>query len=614
MKLIFLLDYRLNRIFITKPLTTKTMTFLSPKISRTACDGRTPPSIQSNCWTMVFSFVICVYILFSRLGELPLISPDEGRNAEVAREMSQSHSWLVPTYDGLVYLDKPAFYFKTIALSFSLFGESEGVARLSSALFGFSLLVVAFLFCRKVYNQRTAILAILIITTTPLFIAFSRFVIFDMSLAFFVSAAIFACFLAEEGEEKWRLHWYLIAALSAGIATLIKGPVGFIIPSLVVTIFNGLEGRLGVMKHVFALRNWTAFFVIVLPWFVGLSLLRPDFPYYGIMKESIARFTTTEFHRTAPFYFYAPIIAGTFFAWSLLLPESIVAAWQKRKSWSRADRLFIVWAVIVVLFFSASQSKLPGYILTAVIALGILTARVFAMALSNSSGRAARTVWRATIPLLLLNSMATLLMGVIAFNPEILTSRLRFKHELSDLFIPTFLPMAISFGVVAILSALAFRTRNTRLTFVAFISFPLLLVSANFDILALYAQSRSSRSLAEHISITLPADAELACLQCLPNGLPFYLKRLITVLSEDGKELTSNYIVFTLNSNKLWPEGIVPTAQWHHWLATRSHPVYLLAKKDRLAQLKDIALEYGVKVVDVGSDYSAALLPTPAEK
>jgi hypothetical protein len=563
---------------------------------------------------MVFSFVICVYILFSRLGELPLISPDEGRNAEVAREMSQSHSWLVPTYDGLVYLDKPAFYFKTIALSFSLFGESEGVARLSSALFGFSLLVVAFLFCRKVYNQRTAILAILIITTTPLFIAFSRFVIFDMSLAFFVSAAIFACFLAEEGEEKWRLHWYLIAALSAGIATLIKGPVGFIIPSLVVTIFNGLEGRLGVMKHVFALRNWTAFFVIVLPWFVGLSLLRPDFPYYGIMKESIARFTTTEFHRTAPFYFYAPIIAGTFFAWSLLLPESIVAAWQKRKSWSRADRLFIVWAVIVVLFFSASQSKLPGYILTAVIALGILTARVFAMALSNSSGRAARTVWRATIPLLLLNTIATLLMGVIAFNPEILKSRLRFKHELFDLFIPTFLPMAISFGIVAVLSVLAFRTRNIGLTFVAFISFPLLLVSANFDVLSLYAQSRSSRSLAEHISITLPADAELACLQCLPNGLPFYLKRLITVLSEDGKELTSNYIVFTLNSNKLWPEGIVPTAQWHHWLATRPHPVYLLAKKDRLAQLKDIALEYGVKVVDVGSDYSAALLPTPAEK
>ena len=259
------------------------------------------PSLKPNRWILVFSFILSAYMLFGRLGGLALISPDEGRNAEVAREMSQSHSWLVPTYDGLVYLDKPAFYFKTIALSFSLFGESEGVARLSSAFFGFSLLVVVFLFCRRVYDQRTAMLAMLIIATTPLYIVFSRYVIFDMTLAFFVSSTIFACFLAEECEEKQRNRWYLIAALSAGIATVIKGPVGFIVPTLVIAIFNGVEGRLGVMKRAFALRNWIIFFAVVLPWFVGLSVLRPDFPYYGIMRESVARFTTTEFHRTRPF-------------------------------------------------------------------------------------------------------------------------------------------------------------------------------------------------------------------------------------------------------------------------------------------------------------------------
>lgn len=568
-------------------------------------------SLKPNRWILVFSFILSAYMLFGHLGELPLISPDEGRNAEVAREMSESHSWLVPTYDGLAYLDKPAFYFKTIALSFSLFGESEGVARLSSAFFGFSLVVVVFLFCRKMYDLSTAILAMLIITTTPLYIVFSRFVIFDMTLAFFVSSTIFACFLAEECEEKQRIRWYLIGALSAGIATLIKGPVGFIIPTLVIAIFNGVEGRLGAMKRVFALRNWGVFFAIVLPWFAGLSLLRPDFPYYGIMRESIARFTTTEFHRTAPFYFYAPIIAGTFFAWSLLLPESIVAAWQKRKGWSRSDRLFVVWAIVVVLFFSVSQSKLPGYILTAVMALGVLTARVFAMALNNSARQAARIVWHGTMPLLVLSTIAALLLGMVTFNPELLKSRLTFEHELFDLFIPTFLPMAISFGIVALLSTLALWTRNTRLIFAAFISLPLLLLTVNFDLLVLYGQTRSSRSLAENISTTLPPTAELVCIECLPHGLPFYLKRLVTVLSSDGNELASNYISFTLNSGKPWPEGIVPKGQWHHWLATRTHPVYLLAKKSHLALLKEIALERGVAVVDMGSNYSAALLPTP---
>ena len=570
------------------------------------------PSLKPNRWILVFSFILSAYMLFGRLGGLALISPDEGRNAEVAREMSQSHSWLVPTYDGLVYLDKPAFYFKTIALSFSLFGESEGVARLSSAFFGFSLLVVVFLFCRRVYDQRTAMLAMLIVATTPLYIVFSRYVIFDMTLAFFVSSTIFACFLAEECEEKQRNRWYLIAALSAGIATLIKGPVGFIVPTLVIAIFNGIEGRLGVMKRAFALRNWIIFFAIVLPWFVGLSVLRPDFPYYGIMRESIARFTTTEFHRTQPFYYYAPVIAGTFFAWSLLLPESIVAAWQERKRWSRADRLLVVWAIVVVCFFSISQSKLPGYILTAVMALGILTARVFAMALNNGAGRAARIIWHGTIPLLLLSALAALFLGVIAFNPDILKSRLTSKHEIFDLFIPTFLPLALSFGVVALLSMCALWTRNTRLIFAAFISFPLLLMTVNFDLLALYAQTRSSRSLAESIPTTLPPATELVCLECLPHGLPFYLKRLVTVITRDGNELTSNYVVFTLNSGKPWPEGVVPVTQWRHWLATRNHPVYLLAKKDRLAQLKEIALERGVEVVDLGSNYWAALLPTPA--
>jgi len=566
----------------------------------------------NNRWILFFSFILCAYMLFGRLGGLALISPDEGRNAEVAREMSQSHSWLVPTYDGLVYLDKPSFYFKTIALSFSLFGESEGVARLSSAFFGFSLLVVVFLFCRRVYDQRTAILAMLIVATTPLYIAFSRFVIFDMTLAFFVSSAIFACFLAEESGEKQRIRWYLIGALSAGIATLIKGPVGFIVPTLVITVFNGLEGRLGVMKRAFALRNWVVFFAIVLPWFVGLSLLRPDFPYYGIMRESVARFTTTEFHRTQPFYYYAPVIAGTFFAWSLLLPESIVAAWKEKKRWSRADRLFVVWAIVVVIFFSISQSKLPGYILTAVMALGILTARVFTMALNNNTGRAARILWHGTIPLLLLSTIAALLIGIIAFNPEILKSRLSFKHGIFDLFIPTFLPMALSFGIVAFLSTLALWTRNTRLIFAAFISFPLLIMTVNFDLLALYAQTRSSRSLAEHIPATLPPATELVCMECLPHGLPFYLKRLVTVLTNDGKELTSNYVLFTLNSGKPWPEEVVPVVQWHHWLASRTHPVYLLAKKSHLALLREIALERGVEVVDLGSSYWAALLPTPA--
>src|SRR5262249_55666605 len=136
------------------------------------------------------AFLSGCLLIFWRLGGLPLVQPDEGRNAEVAREMNNSGAWLIPTYDGLAYLDKPAFYFKIVALSFRAFGETEFAARLPSALFGILLLLTIFAFCRREYGNRTAAIAVLVVSATPLYMALSRAVIFDVTLAVFVSVAI----------------------------------------------------------------------------------------------------------------------------------------------------------------------------------------------------------------------------------------------------------------------------------------------------------------------------------------------------------------------------------------------------------------------------------------
>jgi len=116
------------------------------------------------------------------LGHLPLLAPDEGRNAEVGREMSASGAWLVPTYNGVDYLDKPAFYFKTVALSLALFGNNETAARLPSAIFGVALAGMVFLFCRKVHGTRCGLMAAIIAASMPLFLAYARTVIFDIVL------------------------------------------------------------------------------------------------------------------------------------------------------------------------------------------------------------------------------------------------------------------------------------------------------------------------------------------------------------------------------------------------------------------------------------------------
>ena len=261
-----------------------------------------------NGLLIAIAFVVAMVMIFYHLGLMPLLNPDEGRNASVAWEMQRAGNWLIPTYDGLAYLDKPAFYFKLVAFSLSLFGHSEYAARLPSALFALGTLLLVFEFCRREYDLRTAALAVAVVATTPMFFAFARIVIFDSTLAFFVCAAIFAAYHAEVAEVAARRRWSMLAIGAMAFAALVKGPVGFILPILVLAVFNRVDGKRGAMKRLLCWPNLLLFFAIFLPWFIGVSLLRHDFPYYGIIEESVLRFTTRQFHRSQPFYFYPPVI------------------------------------------------------------------------------------------------------------------------------------------------------------------------------------------------------------------------------------------------------------------------------------------------------------------
>ena len=565
---------------------------------------------QKYLWLM--GFAICAYVLFSHLGDMALLSPDEGRNAEIAREMTMSNSWLAPTYNGLTYLDKPAFYFKIVALLFAWFGESEAVARLSSASFAFLLLIEVFYFCRKLYDLRTATLAILLIVTTPLYMAFARIVIFDMTLAFFVCSAIFACYMADETDGQARQRWYLLAAAAAATATLVKGPIGFILPTLVIGLFQFWLGRLWLMKQAFSPLNIALFLAIVLPWFIGVSWQYHDFPYYGIMKESVGRLVTTEFHRSARCYYYAVLIAATFFPWSLLLPEAIYSAWKHRLQLTKPDKLFIAWAVVTVLFFSLSKSKLPGYVLTVTVALGILCARLFAASIASASARFILIIRHSTVSLIIVCLLVSLLSAALWITPDLITRHLPLHKALRfTFFVPYYLHLCLSFLTIAVLGMVSLYLKNIRLIFACFMSPALLLMMFNFDMLTEFSKTRSARAIAARLPGDLPADTEFACLGCLPNGLPFYRKQLITVLTEKGKEFTSNYIEFSLLPGKPWPLSVVPLASATDWLGKQQHPVYLLANSSQFVRLESIANQRGLAVTALGSDYWATLLPKP---
>ncbi len=568
--------------------------------------------VSYRFWALLATGIIFAALCF-RLGQLPLLAPDEGRNAEVGREMKEAGAWLVPTYNGVDYLDKPAFYFKAVALSLAAFGDNETAARIPSAVFGVALLGLVFWFCRKFLGTRHGLLTIIIVATMPLFLANARTVIFDIALAFFVCAAIFAGFVAEQDEAGTKRRWYMVGAACAGLATLIKGPVGFIVPALVLLVFNRVEGRRGTWRRMLAPVNLVVFFAITLPWFVGLCIAHQDFLHYGLVEESFNRFTTAKkFHRSEPVYFYPLIVAATFFPWSLALPEASLAAWKERWLKTPLDRLCVVWSLVVIVFFSISQSKLPGYILSVTVPCGILLARLFEGTFADGGGRGARLVHRATLAFAVLCALVAATVAAGALRWPRLIKPLRIPEADAAQLARAALPLVIVLAGFALFAWVARRRRSVRLCFLCLALFPPVLVNANVGVLRVVFEAKSGRRIADQLE-TLPPQTEIACLECFPNGLPFYLGRTATLISSDGRELTSNYIISTLEKTTEWPRQIVRLADFDAWLASRRHPVCLIVRQDRREKLERLAAARKAKVECLSPDYWAANLPAATD-
>lgn len=536
------------------------------------------------------------------------MKPDEVRNAEVGREMMASGNWIVPTFNGLAYLDKPAFFFKCVGLAFASFGVSEGVARLPSVLSGAALLLATFLFGRRVYGRREGLLAAVVVGTVPMFVVFSRLVIMDMMFTLFVCMAILAGFLAEERDGRARVLWHLAGALSAGLATLVKGPLGFVLPWLVLSVVFVVERRPRAILRLLAPWNLVVLFGVVLPWFLILSERHPDFPHYGIVKETFARFTSGEvFRRRKPFYFYGPLILGTFFAWSMLLPEACVLAWRARRRLTRADRLCMIWACLVVVFFSLPHSKQPGYILSVAVPVGLLLARLFGAAMDHGGGQASRAVQRAAGIVVVLCLLAAVGIWTSVLWPVAVGSGVTAVGGRLHLMAPHLPALASACLLCGLLTAWARQRGSSRLIFAAFAAFLPIATVAGAPGLEAYAETRSQRSVADRLT-SLSVNTEVVCLQCFPIYLPFYLERQITLVTDDGDEFPSNYIPYALQLPAPWPSHVVPRRELKPWLRARREPVYVIANQHARPILDHMARDAGTQVTDLTHGYVGLLV------
>ena len=326
---------------------------------------------------LLFVVVLAVFLANCYLASsVPLIDPDEGRNAEIAREMAVSGDFLIPHLAGMPYLDKPPGLFWAEALSMKAFGYSPRSARLPVALAAAATVWLIGLLGLRLADRGRALYGMVLLVSAPLFLGLSTFVIFDMPLTLCVT--LFWTLLAREVVEGpsrgGRIG--LFAAIAAGL--FIKGPV-----MLAWAIGGSLAAAMvlrstATIRWIPRWRGWAFLLLVVGGWFAAASQRCPEFPHYAFIEETIERTTTGSFHRQQPLWFIPVVLLIGSLPWSVATP------WTRRLGLeSRVALGFVLFALV---FFSLSSSKLATYPLPALPALAWIASEAWLNPLRSRRG------------------------------------------------------------------------------------------------------------------------------------------------------------------------------------------------------------------------------------
>lgn len=347
--------------------------------------SRSEPGLLRDLLLLAAMFSIPFFI---HLGELPLIDPDEGRYAEIPREMLERGDLITPTLNYVHYFEKPPLLYWVNATSFKLFGYSEFAARLPSALCGLLTLLVTYVAARRLYTRRTAYIAAIILGTSAGFVLQSRIILTDMLLTFCLASAMFVFIIAGEKSRQQgsTLNWYLFYLFCA-FSLLTKGLIGVVFPAGIIFFYLLISRQWSLLKDMQVPSGLLLFSLVALPWFVAVSLKNPEFARFFFIHEHFERFISTVHGRYQPFWFFIPVLAATMLPWSFFIPGAIGQVWRSRNSYDGHFGVYLlIWAGLIFLFFSKSSSKLIPYILPIFPPLAIMVAHRIETAL-ESRGR-----------------------------------------------------------------------------------------------------------------------------------------------------------------------------------------------------------------------------------
>jgi 4-amino-4-deoxy-L-arabinose transferase-like glycosyltransferase len=329
--------------------------------------------------------VVCGFLFFYGLGAFGLVGADEPRYAQVAREMLDRHDWITPTLGQQPWLEKPVLLYWEEMVAFHIFGVSDWAARLPSA-FSASLMIVAiYLFLRR-FRPGSELDGALMTAASAAVLGFARAAATDMPLAANFSIALLAWYAWHESQER---RWLVAGYAFLGLATLAKGPVAAGLFALILLAFAAVQPRTKwrLLAQTLWLPGIAVYLAVTLPWFVAVQLRNPEFFRIFILEHNLARFGTNLYHHREPFWYFLPVAFIGLLPWAVFAIASVtevIRGWRAegrrifegvgQDGEDRFDVFLLLWLTIPIVFFSFSQSKLPGYILPALPAGTLLVA------------------------------------------------------------------------------------------------------------------------------------------------------------------------------------------------------------------------------------------------